>query len=179
MRTTLITGVMCGLTLLAGSLDAQQSAPKAAPKAPAAARPPARKPVSAAAANRARERELLGILDRARRALLAQDTTTLARIWASEYAFTAPSGATFGRPGRLTAVMESESTSDMPDLMPLVEWNTRFVGNLAIMRARRSRDGQTAGEARPGDVRTLVLWERRNGRWQIVAEQATRVLGPR
>ena len=177
MRTSLLVAVACGATLLAGPLHAQQSAPKSAPKS--AAKAPARKPASPTAANRARERELLGILDRARRALLAQDTTTLARIWANDYAFTAPSGASFGRPARLAAVMESASTADMPDLMPLAEWSTRFVGNLAIMRARRSRDGREADVAQVGDVRTLTLWERRDGRWQIVTEQATRVVGPR
>lgn len=133
-------------------------------------------PARAQATAQGRDREMRQLLDRVRRALLAQDTATLARLWSPAYTFTAPSGTLYERGERLEAVM-GDGAVDMPDLLPIADARTRAVGTVIVMRTRHSRDGAEATRAQIGDVRMLTVWERRQGRWQILAQQATTIAG--
>ncbi|HEX5830931.1 MAG TPA: nuclear transport factor 2 family protein [Gemmatimonadaceae bacterium] len=154
--------------LLASLAVPRQQPPQQSPQQP----PQRRAPATA----QTRDREMRLLLDRVRRALLAQDTATLARLWSPAYTFTAPNGALYERGERLEAVM-GDGAVDMPDLLPVADARTRAVGNVIVLRTRHSRDGAEATRAQIGDVRMLTVVERRQGRWRILAQQATRVAG--
>jgi hypothetical protein len=55
---------------------------------------------------------------------------------------------------------------------------TYMDGNMAVYTTLLTIDGHYSGEAERGQFRALVVWVRRDGRWQQVASQMTPILKP-
>ena len=55
---------------------------------------------------------------------------------------------------------------------------TYMDGNMAVYTTLLTIDGRYGGEAERGKFRALVVWIRRDGRWQQVASQMTPILKP-
>ena len=51
-------------------------------------------------------------------------------------------------------------------------------GDVAVHRTLLTIGGRYSGQAERGQFRALVVWVRRDGRWQQVANQLTPVHGP-
>lgn len=51
-------------------------------------------------------------------------------------------------------------------------------GDVAVYSTLLTLGGRYSGRAERGQYRALVVWVRRDGRWQQVARQMTPVLGP-
>jgi hypothetical protein len=51
-------------------------------------------------------------------------------------------------------------------------------GNMAVYTTLLTIDGHYSGEPERGQFRALVVWVRRDGRWQQVASQMTPILEP-
>ena len=51
-------------------------------------------------------------------------------------------------------------------------------GDIALYTTLLTLSGKYSGEAAQGKFRALVVWIRRDGRWQQLANQLTPVVGP-
>lgn len=185
----------CAPLLLAGPALSQ-----AAPKAQAATarpasvsstpRPAAGKASGKASGKRTRAPRLTGrariaaeigvASQQIRRAMVVQDTSTLAALWSEEYTFTSLSGETYSKSDRLESVMSpaflvDEAAEVLPSELDLV----RVYGNVAVVQSRLAPPGTAQSGSRGGRAKLLSVWLRGNdGRWRTVAAQATAVDTP-
>jgi len=116
--------------------------------------------------------EVLRTDDARIRARAAGDVATLNRIYADDYSLITAEGDVRTRQDQL-----GELSSGKLHFAPLVptERKVRMFGNVALVVSRDPagivRNGQQIG----GDLRMVRVYVRRDGRWQLVSAQATRV----
>ena len=112
-----------------------------------------------------------------RRALVVQDTATLADLWGDEYTFTSLSGETYSKSERLESVMSpafivDEAAEVLPSELDIV----RVYGNVAVVQSQLAPPGTAKSGSRGGRAKLLSVWVRGNdGKWRTVAAQATAV----
>lgn len=112
-----------------------------------------------------------------RRAMVVQDTSTLAELWGDEYTFTSLSGETYSKAERLESVMSpafmvDEAAEVLPSELDIV----RVYGNVAVVQSRLAPPGTAQSGSRGGRAKLLSVWVRGNdGKWRTVAAQATAV----
>ncbi len=113
-------------------------------------------------------------------ALRRADVAAVERFWAAEYVFVNPRGERVSRDARVANLREKRTTLDSVAHAPQEEMiHTYMDGNLAVYTTLLTIDGRYGGEAERGEFRALVVWIRRDGRWQQVASQMTPVLKPK
>src|SRR5262249_31110970 len=131
------------------------------------------------------EREVRGLEAQLGRAVVAGDRAFFERVLADEFTHTSHAG-TFKsraqwmaenkfedlrgprRPGRTT--YEAMEVDDLA---------VRLYGDTAVVTGRTSPKGRNAqGEPIRGRYRFLRVWVHRDGRWQVVAFQGTRIAEP-
>jgi ketosteroid isomerase-like protein len=112
-----------------------------------------------------------------RRAMVVQDTATLADLWGEEYTFTSLSGETYSKSERLESVMSpaflvDEAAEVLPSELDIV----RVYGNVAVVQSQLAPPGTAKSGSRGGRAKLLSVWVRESdGRWRTVAAQATAV----
>ena len=97
-------------------------------------------------------------------ALRRADVAAAERFWADEYVFINPRGERVSREDRVANLREKRTSFGSLAHEPKEE-------TLTI-------DGRYSGEAERGEFRALVVWIRRDGRWQQLASQMTPILKP-
>jgi len=123
------------------------------------------------------EAEIRSAASKVRAAMVIQDTSTLATLWADEYSFTSLSGETYSKSERLESVMSpafvvDEAAEVLPSEMDVI----RFYGNVAVVNSRLGPPGTKRSGSRGGRTRLLTVWVRdKAGKWRTVASQATGV----
>jgi len=143
--------------------------------APAGA--PARDTTSATAGNA--EAELRQAIQQYDDALRHADVAAVERFWAAEYVFINPRGERVSRDARVANLREKRTSLDLIAHEPQEEMiRTYMDGNMAVYTTLLTIDGRYGGEAERGKFRALVVWIRRDGRWQQVASQMTPILKP-
>ena len=111
-------------------------------------------------------------------ALRRGDAAATARFWAPDYTFVNPRGQRVTRAERLENVRAARTAFDSLAHEPKEE-QIRTYGDrdpVAVYTALLSIGGRYSGQAEQGQYRALVVWIRREGRWQQVASQLTPVL---
>jgi ketosteroid isomerase-like protein len=114
------------------------------------------------------EQELLKANQEYDTALLRGDTVALDQLYADEFVYTNPDGEirnkaqqlAFTRSGDLK--FESAQSSDV---------KVRVYGKTAVMTGRFNAKGTFKGENIDVRERYTAVWVKKNGRWQLVAEQ--------
>jgi hypothetical protein len=112
-----------------------------------------------------------------RRAMVVQDTATLAELWGDEYTFTSLSGETYSKSDRLESVMSpafvvDEAAEVLPSELDIV----RVYGNVAVVQSQLAPPGTAKSGSRGGRAKLLSVWVRgSDGKWRTVAAQATAV----
>ena len=112
-------------------------------------------------------------------ALRRGDAAAVARFWTPDYTFVNPQGQRVTRAERLDNVRAARTAFDSLAHEPKEE-QIRTYGDrdpVAVYTALLSIGGRYSGRAEQGQYRALVVWIRRDGRWQQVASQLTPVLG--
>ena len=123
------------------------------------------------------EAEIRSAASKVRAAMVIQDTSTLATLWADEYRFTSLSGETYSKSERLESVMSpsfvvDEAAEVLPSEMDII----RFYGNVAVVNSRLGPPGTKRSGSRGGRTQLLTVWVREKaGKWRTVASQATGV----
>jgi ketosteroid isomerase-like protein len=135
-------------------------------------------PLNAAAqANSATAAEIRHATRRYDAALRRADVAALEQVWAEEYTFVNPRGELLTKAERLANFRAGRTTFDT--LTPQArEERIRVYGDVAVHANRLTIGGRYSGQAHGGTYRSLVIWVRRDGRWQQVASQLTLVTAP-
>jgi ketosteroid isomerase-like protein len=110
-------------------------------------------------------------------ALRRSDVAALERIWAPEFVFVNPRGERLTRADRLANVRTRRTTFDSLAPAPREE-SIRVYGDVGVLTTLLTLSGKYGGKEQSGRFRALVVWVRRDGRWQQVANQLTLVAGP-
>jgi ketosteroid isomerase-like protein len=108
-------------------------------------------------------------------ALVKGDINALRRIWADEYSFTPPNGSVVSREDYL-ALLESGSVKY--DSLKSESLQLHIYGDTAVVAGRFSVRGRVGSHELNGTDRFLTVYVKRQGRWQQVASQASRVAQP-
>ena len=112
-------------------------------------------------------------------ALRRGDAAAAGRFWAEEYTFINPAGQMLTRADRLANVQAASTAFDSLAHAPQQEKITIYGnGCVAVYTTLLHITGQYGGQAQEGALRGLVVWVRRDGRWQQVASQLTPVATP-
>jgi len=108
-------------------------------------------------------------------ALRRSDVATIGRFFAEEYFFVNPRGQRLTREERLANFRERRTVLDSVVHAPQDE-TFRAYGDVVVYTAVLALTGQYSGQAQQGRNRAMVVWVRREGRWQQVASQLTPIL---
>ena len=100
------------------------------------------------------------------------DADALDRSWASDYIFVTPDGNVFTKAQRL-ALFRSGKTK--LESYSRDEENIRVYGDTAVVIYRSTVKGQLFGQAVSNQRRVTTVFVKRNGRWQAVSQQSTRI----
>jgi len=140
-------------------------------------RAPAQEATSAAADKAETElRQAIRLYDDA---LRRADVAAVEQFWAAEYVFINPRGERVSRDARIANLRGKRTSFDSLAHAPQEEMiRTYMDGHMAVYTTLLTIDGRYSGGAERGKFRGLVVWIRRDGRWQQVASQMTRILEP-
>ena len=121
------------------------------------------------------EREVKQMIKEYRQALLKRDVAALERIWADDYTFINASGELLSKADRL-ANLRSGATA-LGAIKSEDEPVVRVYGDAAVAISRVTIAGRYSGRETSGVFRSMHVWAKRQGRWQLVANQQTRITG--
>jgi len=137
---------------------------------------PAAEPTAAAASVEAELRQTIRDYDEA---LRRADVAGVEKFWASEYTFVNPRGERVTRADRLANLRAGRTAFDSIAHGPQEEEILTYGdGEVAVYTTLLTLGGRYGGQGERGQFRALVVWVRRDGRWQQVASQLTPVLAP-
>ena len=106
-------------------------------------------------------------------ALTKRDLATLDKIWASEYTFINPQGELVTKVQRM-ANLKSGATQ-FKSINPQRE-KLQVKGNLAIDIGHVTLEGtKYGGQESSGDYRYMNVWIKKEGQWQLLANQITMI----
>jgi hypothetical protein len=99
------------------------------------------------------------------------------QFFAAEYTFVNARGERLSRADRLANLRTGRTAVDSVAHAPQEE-QFRPYGNAVVYTTLLTLGGQYSGRSQRGQFRALVVWVRRDGRWQQVASQLTPVVAP-
>jgi uncharacterized protein (TIGR02246 family) len=109
-------------------------------------------------------------------ALRRGDAAAVAQFWTPDYTFVNPRGQRVTRAERLANVRATRTAFDSLAHAAEEEQIRTYRDSVAVYTALLSIAGRYSGRAERGRFRALVVWVRRDGRWQQAASQLTPVL---
>lgn len=118
--------------------------------------------------------EVLAVEQRWTDAHLHSDVATIACLMASDYAKIEADGAVRGRDEVLATF---EPGQRVWELAAGDDYDVRVYGNTAVVIGRWTARGVNHGHRFDYRARFLSVYVRRDGAWQIVAEQSTEITG--
>ncbi len=135
---------------------------------------PGQAPTSASSAVVAEVRDAVRRYDDA---LRRADVEAVGRFFAPEYTFVNARGQRLTRAARLANVKSGRTAFDSLAHVPQ-EDQIRQYGDVVVYTTLLTLGGRYSGHAQQGQFRALVVWVRRDGRWQQIASQMTPVAAP-
>ena len=118
------------------------------------------------------EQAVRQFLNEAAAALGRNDAAALDRLYSDDWTFVNPSGAVMTKAQRLAALKSGELKYES---ISIDEANVRMYGNTAVATGRATVKGQNKGQDISGQYRATTVLVKKNGGWQIVAQQSTRI----
>jgi ketosteroid isomerase-like protein len=103
------------------------------------------------------------------------DAAFLDRAWAPEFTVTSQFGRVSTKAEQLAIV---RSGANRFESIEVTDARARLYGDTAVVTQQLRLRGQVAGTPVDGAVRALSVCVKRDGRWQVVATQYTRVQAP-
>ena len=119
------------------------------------------------------EQELLKKNKEYDEALVQEDVSALERIFADEFVYTSTAGELINMGQQLEAIKSGDLKIEYGKSD---EVRVRVYGNTAVMTGRFIAKGEYKGKVFEAPERYTAVWVMRQGRWQLVAEQGTRVV---
>ena len=116
------------------------------------------------------EQELTALYNEMIEGAKKKDTAAFARIMADDFSEITAGGEIINKAAVLAGIpnytIESYSVSEI---------SARVFGDTAMMTLRAEARGTYQGTDVSGDFRETIVWVKREGRWQMVASQVTRL----
>jgi len=131
----------------------------------------AQKPATTSSTEVAEVREAVRRYDDA---LRRADVAAVGQFFAPEYTFINARGERLTRTDRLANLRSGRTAFDSLAHAPQEE-QIRSYGNVVVYTTLLNLGGRYSGKAQQGRYRAMVVWIRRDGRWQQVASQMTPV----
>ena len=100
------------------------------------------------------------------------DTAALERIWADDFTFTNSSGEVQTKAQRLAEIKSGELKFES---IRIDDVQVRVYGDTAVVTGRGTVKGQRRGQDLTGQSRSTSVYVKKQGRWQVVATQITRI----
>jgi ketosteroid isomerase-like protein len=104
-------------------------------------------------------------------ALTKRDLAALDKIWAEGYTFTNGRGEFLTKKDRMENVKSGATRFD--SISGPENEEIRVFGNTAVITARFMLKGIYGGKESSGPYRSISVWVKTQGRWQLVANQIT------
>jgi ketosteroid isomerase-like protein len=108
-------------------------------------------------------------------AQLTNDIATLDRVWADDLTFTNPLGVIQTKAERLAEIKSGGRKLDAFDVDDI---QVRVYDDTAVVTSRAILKGQRQGQDISGQYRGIDVYVKKEGQWQVVAAQATRIAQP-
>jgi ketosteroid isomerase-like protein len=108
-------------------------------------------------------------------AVVHQNTNVIDRIQASEFRFTDPSGQVWTKASALEFIQSGRLKIES---FKMGNVDVRLYGNAAVVTLEVNWTGKSGDTDISGPQRMTDVFIKRNGRWQCVISQATRILTP-
>ena len=119
------------------------------------------------------EQELLKRNKEYDEALVNEDASTLDRIFADEFIYTSTSGELINKRQQLDAIKSGDLKIEYGKSDAV---RVRVYGNTAVMTGRFIAKGEYRGKVFEAPERYTAVWVKMDRRWQLVAEQGTRIV---
>jgi len=117
------------------------------------------------------EQEVREAIGKYRIALLQRDARALEEIWADDYIFVNASGEVLTKTQRLANIKSGATTLDSINQEENV--TVRVYQNSAVVTSRVTLKGQYSGQPISGEYRSILVWVKGPGGWQLVSNQLT------
>jgi ketosteroid isomerase-like protein len=128
-------------------------------------------PTAQQPANSASEQEVRQMIENHRTAILQRDIPTLQKIWADDYVFVNAAGDVLAKAERLANIKSGATTLD--SIKNEENVTVRVYQNSAVATSRVTLKGQYSGQPINGEYRSILVWVKGSGGWQLVSNQLT------
>jgi ketosteroid isomerase-like protein len=122
-------------------------------------------------ANSTSEQEVRQAMEKYRTAILQRDVDMLEKIWADDYVFVNAAGDVLTKTERLANIKSGATTLDSINQEEHV--SVRVYQNSAVVTSRVTLKGQYSGQPISGEYRSILVWVKGPGGWQLVSNQLT------
>jgi len=122
-------------------------------------------------ANGTSEQEVRQMIEKYRTAILKRDIAALEKIWADDYVFVNAAGDVLAKTERLANIKSGATTLDSINEEENVI--VRVYQNSAVTTSRVTLKGQYSGKPISGEYRSILVWVKDSGGWQLVSNQLT------
>ena len=127
---------------------------------------------AASATDQAAEKEIRQLEEELRVAVMKGDATTYERVMADDYTTTNIHGLTRTK---AELVADVKSGAAKTESMTVENMKVRVYGDVAVLTAERTAKSSLRGKDTSGRQRIMRVLVKRQGRWQPVAMQATKI----
>src|SRR5436305_6782594 len=117
------------------------------------------------------EQEVRQMIEKHRTAILERDIPALEKIWADDYVFVNAAGDVLAKTQRLANIKSGATTLDSIKNEENVA--VRVYQNSAVATSRVTLKGQYSGQPISGEYRSILVWVKGSGGWQLVSNQLT------
>ncbi len=105
-------------------------------------------------------------------AIVKKDTATLDKIFADDYVNVGPDGMSMTKAEGMAGVKSGSLAAQSIELGPM---KVRVFGNSAVVTGSDTEKSSYEGKDTSGKYAWTDVWVMRNGQWQAVASQATKI----
>ena len=117
------------------------------------------------------EQDVRQAMEKYRTAILQRDVGMLEKIWANDYVFVNAGGDVLTKTERLANIKSGATTLDSINQEENV--TVRVYQNSAVVISRVTLKGQYSGQPISGEYRSILVWVKGAGGWQLVSNQLT------
>lgn len=119
------------------------------------------------------EKDVAAAVETLRKAMVDGDKNALETVLAAELSY----GHSSGKVENKAAFVESlvSGKSDFASIN-LFDQTILIVNNAAIVRHKLSGESMDSGKASPVNLYILLVWQKQNGKWKLIARHAARIV---
>jgi hypothetical protein len=118
------------------------------------------------------ENEVAALVEKLRKVMITPNEAVLKELAAEELVYVHSSGTVRNKAGFVDEFMKGWSVFTA---ITLTDQTIKIAGNNAIVRHRLLGDTNKADMAPKIDIIILMVWQKQNGKWKLLARQAAKI----